>query len=373
MTPKENVVTLTVQMPEEAQSRVSVIDDGTINLIDWELGDTVKVYNVQRNSKYNEIEVTGGHVFRCTDLATYTFTGILPEGKTLQDYNVAVYGHDIEPVYNDMNVGFYDNKVSTNLKDVIFLAGEITADSCILDIRNNVVKVTNDNEPIEVAWAWKTVDVDFVKLFCQLDDKYHFAPAADFDGYDIGFSDAKFTIPTGVSYVLLPPTIPFNLGLFDSDSNPFLPAKDFSAMENFTVGKIFDEDFFSAVPDDPASPSVEFKTSDFSLVDERTIKAEKSGIEIKLQRFSGPFSINPDGSIWCGEPAPAEMMSADVSTNVGRIVLVSGSAEDSVPLNGSRWTCYWILDGNDEGWYNGSDKFIDLYIDSSQTITVEYK
>ena len=86
---KENVVTLTVQMPEEAQSRVSVIDDGTINLIDWELGDTVKVYNVQRNHNTDNVEVTGGHVFRCTDLETYTFTGILPEGKTLQDYNVA--------------------------------------------------------------------------------------------------------------------------------------------------------------------------------------------------------------------------------------------------------------------------------------------
>lgn len=379
VTPKENVVTLTVQMPEEAQSRVSVIDDGTINLIDWELDDPVKVYNVQFNNDTGRIEVTGGHVFRCTDLATYTFTGILPEGKTLQDYNVAVYGHDIEPVMDYMYVGFHDKKVSTNLKDVIFLAGEITADSCILDIRNNVVKVINDKEPVEVAWGWLDF---FVKPYCLLDDENHFTPAADFDD-KVDFSDVKFTIPTGISYVFMPPTVSQELGLYDSNREPVVRKETFSGMPHFTVGKIFDPSSGDHGSDNPGSGdpgpivagSVGFKASDFSVTDgANNIRAEKEGINIVISRTVGTFSSGPNGTIICNNPDPDETMGVLVSSSVGNIVRVSCSANGSIPLEGDGSTCSWILKGSDEGWKSiNGDKFMDLYLFPSQTITVEYK
>lgn len=378
---KENVVTLTVHMPEEAQSRVSVIDDGTINLIDWELGDTVKVYNVQFNNDTGRIEVTGGHVFRCTDLATYTFTGILPEGKTLQDYNVAVYGHDIEPVIGDMYVGFHDKKVSTNLKDVIFLAGEITADSCILDIRNNVIRVINENAPVEVAWGWYD---HFVKPYCLLDVENHFSPSADFD-VNKDFSDVKFTIPTGISYVFMPPTVSQELGLYDSNREPVVRKETFSGMPRFTVGKIFDPSSGDHGSDDPGSGdpgpivagSVGFKASDFSVTDGANyIRAEKEGINIVISRTVGTFSLDPSGTIICNNPDPGEVMGVSVSSSVGNIVRVSCSADGSIPLEGEDdvSTCNWTLKGSDEGWINiNGNKFMDLYLFTSQTITVEYK
>lgn len=222
---KENVVTLTIKMPVQAETRVG-IDDGTLKLTGWELGDIVKVYNVGYDGG---VTIDGPIPFTCTDPTSGTFSGTLPDGKSLSDYNFAAYGHDIEVA--GAYAGFFDNMISENLKDVILLAGPISGGNCTMTIHNNILKVTNNGSAVEVAWANDERDV--ANLICLLDDYNDWDPmrGREWDS----FNQCSFTIPAGVSYVMTAP-LEGTWGLVDSKKNWVVPSKYF---EDPVVGKLF--------------------------------------------------------------------------------------------------------------------------------------
>lgn len=234
---KENVVTLTIKMPVQAETRVG-IDDGTLKLTGWDLGDIVKVYDVQY---VDDIEVNGGIPFKCIDPESGTFSGTLPDGESLSNYNFAAYGHDIEVA--DIYAGFFDNMISENLKDVILLAGPISGETCTMSIHNNVIKVTNNGSPVTVAWS----DGDnFRKLSYQVCDMCSFIPVhsvgcGDATSYtNVNFAEADpITIPAGTSYIFMPAT-EFPVGLYTEGRVAVVPAKQHvDTYDNAVVGKLF--------------------------------------------------------------------------------------------------------------------------------------
>lgn len=230
-----NVVTLTIKMSEPSESRVG-IDENTLKLTGWELNDVVKVYHVERPSTSVPVQVSAAVEFTCTNPTEGTFTGTLPAGKTLADYNVAVYGPDLRDIMTAY-AGFDCKNVSSNLKDAIILTGKIDNGSCTMSISNNVVKVTNYYRPIEVAWKTTYNDYTYTPRLL-LDTNADFAPMG---GLEVAmyFYQAKFTIPVGVSYISYPPTSQDNYehGIFDEAGNAIIPYKRFGA--NGIVGKLF--------------------------------------------------------------------------------------------------------------------------------------
>lgn len=233
---KSNVVTITIAPPvAEPETRVT-IDESTddskpksFKISGWEEGDVVKVYEV------NGTQVSDGVVFTCANSASGTFTGTLPEGKTLNDYHVAVYGHDIQASLLSFP-GFSDNMVSSNLKDVIFMAGEISGGRCTMKICNNIIKVNNKTgTSFEVAWYYND---SFVDQYFLLHDEDSFAPISATK--PLSYDKAKhLTIPTGISYISMNPTSQSSVSLRSSENRDVIPMKDFSAFEFYTVGKLF--------------------------------------------------------------------------------------------------------------------------------------
>lgn len=217
---QENVVTLTIKMPEQAETRVGVDED--LKLTGWEKDDVVTIYHVEFDEVYR---VSDGVDFVCTNPTSGTFTGTLPAGKTLNDYNVALYGKNLSAFAT--GVGFkIDNMVYTNLKDAIFMAGEIDNGSCNMTIHNNVIKVTNNGSPIEVAWAR---DSKYFNVYCCLNVAAHFKPTSFYEEVDSYADVAHFTIPTGTSYVFMAPTTDeFGLGMKNSDGNWVLRPNEFT-------------------------------------------------------------------------------------------------------------------------------------------------
>lgn len=233
----ENVVTLTIKMPEQAETRVGV-DGTTLKLTGWEENDIVKVYKVKASGNPN-LDVPEGIPFTCTDPSNGIFTSTsLPEGKTLNDYNVAVYGHDIEGTGCDY-AGFLSNQVSTTLKDGLFLAGPISDGCCTMTIQNNVIKVNNQGSSVTGAWKRSESATNYVFTYCLLDGNNNFQPAKNYSNeVSSTFTYANpITIPSGISYIF----IPFwqgTLGLFTEDNRPIIPVKDFGT-EGSGVGTLF--------------------------------------------------------------------------------------------------------------------------------------
>lgn len=225
---KENVVTLTIKMPEQAETRVGI--DGTLKLTGWEQGDIVKVYDVKY---FDALNISDPIPFECTDPESGTFSGTLPDGKSLSDYNFAVYGPDL--VNCQGFAGFLTKKVSSNLADVTCLSGEISSGSCSMAICNNVLKVTNEGPAVDVAWKY---DVDtrplFYSLYCVFDDVNHFARLFSCS-YSDSFIDVKFNIPSGDSYVLLPP-MGAKYNLVNESGDCVVEGHNFSSA---AIGKLF--------------------------------------------------------------------------------------------------------------------------------------
>lgn len=145
---KGNVVTLTIAAPEaEAESRVGV-DPSTLKITGWEVNDKVNLYIFNASSK----TVSDGVEFTCTDASAGTFTGTLPAGKTLADYNLAVYGATASKIgkYVTLTPTTYS---SDKLKDVVMMIAQKDNDAYKMKIVNNVLKVTNTGSTVEVAWT----------------------------------------------------------------------------------------------------------------------------------------------------------------------------------------------------------------------------
>ena len=226
---KENVVTLTIKMPVQAETRVG-IDDGTLKLTGWEQNDVVKVYHFDY---YSDPKLTGGIPFKCIDPESGTFSGTLPDGKDLDEYSFAVYGRDVE--YNDEVVNFVSfsaGDVHANLKDCICLVGPINNvdGSCTMSICNNVIKVTNNGSEVTGAWCYHY----FMKPYGIIDDLDDYKPDYTYDLTD--FDEAKITIPSGVSYIFMP-KLEEELSFVDQNYAPIIPVKDFG--HDGVVGKLY--------------------------------------------------------------------------------------------------------------------------------------
>lgn len=219
---KENVVTLTIKMPEQAETRVG-IDDVTLKLTGWELGDVVKVYH------YEFMNLSEGVTFTCTNPTEGTFTGTLPDGKDLSEYNFAVYGRDVEYNEDFAYVVFSAGEVRDNLKDCICLGGPIVDGNCTMSICNNVIKVTNNGSAVTGAWLCFG---NYVEPYGCFDEDDAFCPF--FDCFVVSFDEAKITIPSGVSYIFMP-KLQYPLSFVDQESAPIIPEKNFDDV----VGKLY--------------------------------------------------------------------------------------------------------------------------------------
>ena len=222
---KENVVTLTIKMSEQVETRVSV--DENLKLTGWEENDVVKVY------QFDYPVLSESVTFRCTDPSEGTFTGTLPAGKTLDDYNFAVYGRDA--VFNtsisENYVVFPANEVRDNLKDCICLAGPIKNGSCTMSIYNNVIKVTNNGSP--ATGAWKQERQGIIKPYGMINDRSGYIPGHI--SKQSAFDEAKITIPSGVSYIFMP-QMQGTIGFFDKDGKAIIPEK---TINTAVVGKLY--------------------------------------------------------------------------------------------------------------------------------------
>lgn len=220
---KENVVTLTIKMPVQTETRVG-INDGTLKLTGWEQNDVVKVYH------FEYPDLSEGITFTCTNPSEGTFTGTLPAGKSLSDYNFAVYGRDVEFYDYAGYVVFHAGEVHDNLKDCICLGGPIVDGGCTMSIYNNVIKVTNNGD--EVTGAWHR-DWDFTIPYGVLNEMHSFCPDYFYesDYYDVV---EKITIPSGVSYIFMP-MLDGAISLLREDETTIIPEKDFDE----EIGKLY--------------------------------------------------------------------------------------------------------------------------------------
>ena len=223
---KENVVTLTIKMPEQAETRVG-IDDNSLKLTGWEENDIVKVYH------FAYPDLSEGVTFKCTDPSAGTFTGTLPAGKTLSDYNFAVYGRDVEynPSISENYVVFPANEVHDNLKDCICLAGPLDNGSCTMTIYNNVIKVTNYEAP--ATGAWKQEHQGIIKPYGMINDRSGFIPGHI--SKQSAFDEAKITIPSGISYIFMP-QMQGKISFIDKDGTAIIPEK---TINTAVVGKLY--------------------------------------------------------------------------------------------------------------------------------------
>lgn len=153
---KGNIVTLTIAPPVNvAETRVTV-DGSTFNITGWELDDEVNLYIITTTVRTNQVgfKSEGVVTFKCIDATRGTFIGTLPEGKTLEDYNFAVFGATAKK-YDTTNLSLVQKTMcSTELKDVVMMAAwKSDAGTYNMEVVNNVMKVKNNTgSAMEVAW-----------------------------------------------------------------------------------------------------------------------------------------------------------------------------------------------------------------------------
>jgi len=148
-----NVVTITIAPPtQEPDTRVTVGND--LKITGWELGDKVKLYYFKLGFEEQLPVLNGGIEFTCINANAGTFSGILPEGKVLSDYNLAVYGATATTEQGDERIFLIPTtRSSAALKDVVMMAAISTGGNYTMKIVNNVLKVTSC-VPAEWTVAW---------------------------------------------------------------------------------------------------------------------------------------------------------------------------------------------------------------------------
>lgn len=213
-----NTVTLTIALPaSQAETRVTV-DGSTLKITGWELNDEVNLYIItmrSSGSRQSFESISDGVTFKCIDAANGTFIGTLPEGKTLEDYNFAVFGATAKRS-NNKDVDLVQKTMcSTALKDVVMMAARKSDDGTYtMNVVNNVMKVKNNTgSAMEVAWYGKdytfagpyfftpgvnyTITIDLRKS--RVDEKWDASPIDDSNSWS---TVSHFTLQSGVdSYI----------------------------------------------------------------------------------------------------------------------------------------------------------------------------
>ena len=159
---KGNVVTLTIALPEdEPETRVDV--NSSLKITGWENGDEVTLYKATPGEEDPETMLTSpasisgdGVVFTYSSTSG-VFSGTLPDGKTLDEYNLAVFGGTAVN-FADVYDGGINIKpttwYSTELKKVIMMGSlKDSEGNYTMQVINNVMKIENvSGANVNVAW-----------------------------------------------------------------------------------------------------------------------------------------------------------------------------------------------------------------------------
>lgn len=162
-----NVMTITIA-PPEPESGTRVVTENTISTIKitgWEENDIVTLYKI-KDIDFNEEGIDGsGKVFKCTDAENGIFTCTDWGDDNINDYNLAVFGATAEVMElpsRKIIVLKPNNRLSTQLKDVIMLVAKRQNNSYKMMFANNIVKIQGFNqESVPVAWYGKVGTLDY--------------------------------------------------------------------------------------------------------------------------------------------------------------------------------------------------------------------
>ncbi len=243
-----NTVTLTIAVPVyEAETRVAV--DGTsLKITGWELNDEVILYKASISSGsemmpagYSSSISGDGVTFACIDATNGTFSGTLPDGKTLEDYNFAVFGASAVSRSTSGPTQIHlipTTKCSAALKSVVMMAALKSGDSYTMQVVNAVMKVNNNTgAAMEVAWSGKTGGGQ---------GPYFFNPQIRYEqgkwmGIDVnngGWTDSHFRLASGDCYI--------NMGLMGHPYDSWGIAKEdgTQVIERKSVG---DRSYYGAI------------------------------------------------------------------------------------------------------------------------------
>ena len=197
----DRVVTITIALPSEESTKVAISDDQANNklrITGWATGDKVTMCK-----KYNSAIYTSDFTW----VSGNTFSGTLPEhADGVKDIDYAVYNaSEIRYANVSQGIDFYPkHTVSTDVKDVILLAAENDGNgNFAMQHMGSILKATNQSgTSIEAAMKLLAGAAYGIKQFHGVLDYLHIVRCGWSD--DLSFESAKFTIPTGTSYIYLP-------------------------------------------------------------------------------------------------------------------------------------------------------------------------
>ncbi len=242
---QKNVVTITLNVEQQPETRVGVGSD--FKLTSWEVGDVVMLYNNNSTGDFAGSLDGEGVEFECKNASSGTFSGTLPTGKSLTDYNLAVYGGTAEVVVKGANKFLAlrpKNYVSTDIADLVVMAGTFDGTSATLKIVNNIIKL-NNTSGAEVVATWKNPDygwrdyITWVKLASIEGNTVNLG--GDFATYP------HYTIPTGECYLYMPSGYDTALSLTTEGGINVLPAR---GRTKGTAGKLYDGGTFTGTSRD---------------------------------------------------------------------------------------------------------------------------
>lgn len=249
---KGNVVTLTIALPEdEPTTRVAV--NNSLKITGWENGDVVTLYKYNlvpgRHEEEYTFQVSEGVVFTYSNTIG-EFSGTLPTGKTIDDYNLAIFGGTAEN-YDDHGgtTGIKINPTtwcSTELKNVVMMSAiKDNEGKFTMQVINNVMKIENQSgEDVTVAWYgydWGPEINHFIEpasmLFLNYDGTIYWG-GLRWNYRDLGWANSpQFTLQNeAVNYVNFPLIDGYEnndkIGLYKSDETAVVTMKGISGRVN---------------------------------------------------------------------------------------------------------------------------------------------
>lgn len=235
---QSNVVTITLNVEQQPETRVGL--DTDLKLTSWETGNKVMLYSCDMTDPFEESINGDGVEFECTNPTAGTFNGTLPTGKSLSDYNLVVYGGTAKiTIFSGSKylTVVANTNVSTQISDLIVLAGYFNGTSATMKIVNNVIKINNTSgSPVVVA------GFNEYNKYC---DPLCWANGSAFKGFaptrGASLTDfensVKYTIPTGVGYINMGIENAVKIGFRTNDAKMVIPQRNHGTD---TVGKLFD-------------------------------------------------------------------------------------------------------------------------------------
>lgn len=249
---KGNVVTLTIALPEDEPTTRVAVDGSTFKITGWENDDVVTLYKYELvpGDREEKLEVSEGVVFTYSNTIG-EFSGTLPTGETIDDYNLAIFGGTAEN-YDDHS-GTTGIKIipttwcSTELKNVVMMGAiKDNEGKFTMQVINNVMKIENQSgEDVTVAWYgydWGPENNYFFELASMLFREYDgtiYWGGLRWLWRQLGWANSpKFTLQNeAVNYVNFPLIMGYEdndkIGLYKSDETAVVTMKGISGRVNY--------------------------------------------------------------------------------------------------------------------------------------------